>query len=155
MKEANLILNEIKKTLNNINSKKTQCLLETITNSKSITILGTGRSGYIANSFQMRLKHLGIKKGKNLAIVLSGSGETKKTLTKLKSFKKNIICLTMNPKSSIAKKSNLIIEIKAKTSKQPLRSLFEQSCLIYLDGVVMMLMKKLRIREKEMWRRHE
>ena len=104
----------------------------------------------------MRLKHLGIKKGKNLLIIISGSGETKESLKKIKQSKKSeTICITMNKKSSIAKKANLTILIKAKKSKQPMRSLFEQSALIYLDGVIMDLMKKLKISEKKMWKKHD
>ena len=40
-------------------------------------------------------------------------------------------------------------------SKQPLRSLFEQSVLIYLDSIIIILMKKLKVTEKQMWQRHK
>ena len=118
-------------------------------------IIGCGRSGYIGKSFSMRLRHLGLKTGKNLLIVISGSGKSKEIIKQVNKTKKRIILITMNKNSVIAKKADLVIELKAKKSRQPMRSLFEQACLIYLDSIIMILMKKLKISEKQMWKRHE
>jgi len=156
MKPSKTILSEIARVFKNISLSKRKKLVSEIIKAKSVAVAGYGRSGYIARSFAMRLEHLGIKKGGDLLIIISGSGKTKKTLQLVNKAKKSkIICITMNKNSPIPKKSDLVIMLEAKTSRQPLRSLFEQSALVYLDAVVMLLMKKLRISEKQMWRRHK
>ena len=155
MKEVDLVLGEVERVVNGVKEGETEKFVKEIVNCKSVRVIGAGRSGYVGKSFAMRLGHLGLEFGGGLLIVLSGSGETKETLKMLKGFKGRVVCLTMNRWSSIAKTSDLVIEVKAKKSKQPLRSLFEQFCLIYLDGVVMRLMKELKVSEKEMWERHK
>jgi len=156
MKPAKTILKEIARVFKNISLSKQRKLVKEIVDAQSVDVVGYGRSGYVAKSFVIRLKHLGIKKGKDLLIVISGSGKTKESLRILnKSRRSRIICVTMDKKSPIAKKSDLVIVLSAKHSRQPLRSLFEQSALIYFDSVIMLLMKKLKVSEKKMWERHE
>ena len=160
MKEEEIVLKEIVKAVKSIKINKTIRLIDEIIKAKKIDVIGHGRSGYIASCFLMRLKHLGLKVSKSidrgdLTIIISGSGETRKTLKKINNRKGLIILLSMNKKSLIGEKADVVIDIKAKRSKQPLRSLFEQSCLIYLDSVVMELMKKMNVNEKEMWKRHD
>ncbi len=157
MKQIKLILKEIEKAID-VSDEKTQKLIKEISNSKKINVIGHGRSWHVAKAFSMRLNHLGFKTGKlrkDLTIVISGSGETKDILKIIKKTKRKIICITSNPSSSIAKESDLQIILNAKKSKQPLRSLFEQSALIYLDSIIMLLMKKMDISEKDMWKKHE
>jgi len=161
----NLIISEIKKALK-ISKTKTNKLIDEIVNAREINLIGQGRSWHVAKMFSMRLKHLGLNVGrlgkkpgktsnKDLTIVISGSGESKDILKIIKSIKKGkIVCITFHSDSNIAKKSDLVIKINAEKSKQPLRSLFEQSALIYLDNLILFLMKKLNVTEKEMWGRH-
>ena len=153
MSEINLILEELKKVIVKVDKKKTEMLINEIINAKTIKIIGHGRSGYVGQCFSMRLKHLGLKTGQDLLIIISGSGKIKQTIKKSKKGKN--ILITMNKSCALAKKSDLVIELKAKKSKQPMRSLFEQSALIYLDAIIMKLMKKLKVSEKEMWKRHD
>lgn len=156
IKQTNIILKELEEVIKKINQEKTEKLVNEIINTKSINVIGHGRSGYIGKSFSMRLKHLGLKTGKSLLIIISGSGKTKQIIKQVnKSKKSKVILITMNKNSVLAKKANLIIELKAKKSKQPMRSLFEQTCLIYLDSIIMILMEKLKISEKQMWKRHD
>jgi len=152
MIEANLILKELKEVVLKVDKKKTGALINEIINTKSIKVIGHGRSGYVGQCFSMRLKHLGLKTGQDLVIIISGSGKIKQTIKKNKG---KSVLITMNRNCVLAKKVDLVIELKANKSKQPMRSLFEQSALIYLDGVIMKLMKKLKINEKEMWKRHD
>lgn len=155
MKETNLILKELKKVLARADRKKVKMLVNEIISSSSIKTIGHGRSGYVGECFSMRLKHLGLKTGNGLLIVISGSGLTKDVLQKVRKTKAKTVLITINGKSLIAKKADLVIELKAGKSKQPMRSLFEQAALVYLDAVIMLLMKKLKISEKEMWRKHD
>jgi len=149
--EENLILKELKGVVLGVGKKKTAMFVDEIVNAKSIKIIGYGRSGYVGQCFSMRLKHLGLKSGQDLVIVISGSGKIKEKI----GGKKKSVLITMNKNCALAKKVDLVIELKAKKSKQPMRSLFEQSALVYLDGVIMKLMKKLKVNEKEMWKRHD
>ncbi|MBD3247516.1 SIS domain-containing protein [Candidatus Pacearchaeota archaeon] len=167
--KTNLILKEIKKALSGISKRKTKKLVNEIAKANEVNVIGHGRSWHAGKSFAMRLTHLGLDVGrlgkkpgktsnKDLTLIISGSGESKDILKLVKSVKKGkIVCITMtgSDDSSIAKKADLVIEIKARRSKQPLRSLFEQSALIYLDSIVMLLMEKMNISEKEMWKRHD
>jgi 6-phospho-3-hexuloisomerase len=158
MKEINLILKEIKKAVSGASKRETEKLMKEIIKAKKINVIGHGRSWHVAKSFAMRLKHLGLKISEkaDLTIVISGHGESKDILSIVKKIKKGkIICITSYEKSHLAKGADLTIELKAKRSKQPLRSLFEQSALIYLDAIIMKLMTKLKINEKEMWKKHK
>jgi len=153
MDEISLILKELKKAVGKVDKKKTKIFVNEIANAKSILVVGKGRSGYVGQSFSMRLKHLGLKTGQDLVITISGSGKIKQTIKKNKKGKS--VLITMNKNCVLAKKSDLVIELKSKKSKQPMRSLFEQSALIYLDSIIIILMEKLKISEKEMWKRHD
>jgi 6-phospho-3-hexuloisomerase len=185
MKKKKLTNNSIQKILDNvgdemdrvldkINEKRTKRFVKKIKNSKRIFLYGGGRSGLVAEAFAMRLTQLGIEshvigessapqiKKNDLVILISGSGETKITkeiADNAKKLKAKIILITSNKNSSIAKKSNMILEIEAKTkikgkSIEPLGSLFEQATLIYLDSVILILMNKLNKTEKQMKKEH-
>lgn len=158
MKEINLILKEIKRSVKEVSDLETKKFLKFISGAKGVNVLGHGRSWHVAKSFSMRLKHLGINISEkaDLTIVISGSGKTKDILKLVKKIKKGkIVCLTFQEKSPIAKETDLVIKFNAGKSKQPLRSLFEQSALIYLDSIIILLMKKMKVSEKEMWERHK
>jgi len=169
-----LIEGEIKEVLNNINWKDTEKLINLILKSKNIFLTGQGRSGLVAEGFAMRLMQLGLRsyvvgeattpsiKKNDLLIAISGSGKTKITNDIInEASKKAKTCLiTANKNAPITKKVNLIIEIKAKTklnkrkSIEPLGSLFEQSTFLYLDSVVILLMKKLKKNEGFLRKKH-
>jgi len=170
---------EIKLSLKDISDKKTEKLISEILKAKKIFVTGQGRSGLISESFAMRLMQSGTKAyhigdcttpsiSKNdLLLAISGSGKTEITNMIIKEAKKagaKIVLLTC--KKTTAEKAklktiDLMIEInaKAKTDKkkksiEPLGTLFEQASLLYLDSVVILLMKKLKIKEKELGKRH-
>lgn len=160
MRELDEIIKEIRKSAN-INEKQIRMLVIKIIKADKIFVEGAGRSGYVADSFVMRLKHLGLKitskpGDDDLMIVISGSGKTPEILRKVKKVagKTTVFCITMDSKSSIAKLADNVLVIKAKQSKQPLRSLFEQESLLFLDAVIVRLMKKMDVSEKQMWKRH-
>lgn len=169
------VSDELEDVFEKVNEKQTQEIVKEIQKSKRIFLTGSGRSGLVAEAFVMRLKQLGknsylvgkpktpkiIKK--DLLMVISGSGKTKATEKLVGGLKKSgakIFLITSNKKSPIAKNSNLVIEVKAKTklgkrkSIEPLGSLFEQATLVYLDSIVIILMKKLKRTEEFMKKRH-
>jgi len=166
---------ELQRVLEKIDEKSTNNFINLILKSKNIFLTGQGRSGLVAEAFAMRLTQLALKshivgepttpaiKKNNLLIAVSGSGKTKITQDIIKQAKKKkakICLITANKNSSAAKNSNLIIEIRAKTkltkrkSIEPLGSLFEQASLLFLDSVILILMKKLGKKEKFLKKRH-
>jgi len=169
------VSDEIDSVLKDINEEDTKKLINLIAKSKRIFVFGSGRSGLVAEAFAMRLVQLGKESfiigesttpeitEKDFLIIISGSGKTKITNEIIKNIKKTkaTICLiTANKKSGIARKFNLIIQIKAKTklghakSIEPLGSLFEQATFVYLDSLIILLMKKLDKSEKSMREKH-
>lgn len=156
---------EIDSVLKKIDDKKTEKFIRLIRKSKKVFLIGSGRSGLVAEAFGMRIMQLGLKsyilgesispepqKG-DLLVVISGSGKTKVTKDIVFGVKKRgikICLLTANLKSELAKESNLVLKIDAKTklakrkSIEPLGSLFEQASFVYLDSVIILLMKKLK-----------
>lgn len=170
---------EIKSSFKYLDNKKTNKFLDLIILSKRIFLTGMGRSDLISQSFSMRLMQLGFNayhvgdsttpsiSKDDILIAISGSGATKTVQLIIEEAKKNkakVILITnkksINEKLKI-KKIDLFLEINAKNKKQyskrsiePLGTLFEQSSLIYLDAVVVLLMKRLKIDEKDLGKKH-
>jgi 6-phospho-3-hexuloisomerase len=126
MKKIN---NMIRKVLNEIDEDQVDEFLMKIGRSRSIFLVGAGRSGLVARAFAMRLMHLGFnvyvvgetitpsaKKG-DLMIAISGSGKTVSTLAVVKTAKKlgvTVVTITSFPESPIAKLSDVVVVIKGR-----------------------------------------
>lgn len=133
-----MILNDaIDEIVDNINTvsaeldeKNITGLLDVLTSSKNVFLLGQGRSGLVARAFAMRLMHLGIGvyvvgetitpsiNGDDCLLAISGSGETSYILSTAKIAKKRgatIVAVTSYDDSSLGKMSDLIIQIKGRT----------------------------------------
>jgi 6-phospho-3-hexuloisomerase len=114
---------------------------------------------------------------KDLLLVASGSGESIVPLEvarKAKNIGCKIALITSAKKSSLRKISNFVVEIKAptkivkrtiieslsdkaskpKASYQPMSSLFDQALHIYGDVVSILIIEKLRINKKMLWKYH-
>lgn len=171
----NLILDELHKTLNHIRDKDFEFFASEVSQAQRIFVSGKGRSGFVANSFAMRLNQLGKQafvvgesttpsiKDNDLFIVISGSGSTEHLrllASKAKSIKSKVVLLTTKKDSVIGKIADKALVLPAGTkyneegSIQPLGSLFEQSSQIFLDSVVIGLMEELKISEKTMQDNH-
>jgi len=172
------ITSEIRKMSTLIEETKAESLSSYILSSPTIFVTGMGRSGFVARAFAMRLMHLGFNthfvgevttpkiKAKDLLIACSSSGETANVLEAARKSKKvsaSICSITSRKDSSLSKLSDLTIIIpgpskinwKAKVKTiQPLGSLFEQTLLIYLDSIIISLMKKKKSSAAEMLKRH-
>jgi 6-phospho-3-hexuloisomerase len=168
------ILKEIEKVLEKNDETSERKLVERIIEAERVFVAGSGRSGLVGKMFAMRLMQLGLEvfavgetitpsvTRNDLIIAISGSGKTQTIFDVIQEGKKlgtGIISITADKKSKIANKSDFIVILKGKTksrgkSVQPLGSLFEQSALIFLDAVVIGLVKKLKISEKKMKKNH-
>ncbi|MFX0082820.1 MAG: 6-phospho-3-hexuloisomerase [Candidatus Hodarchaeota archaeon] len=175
------IANQVKKNIEIINFndvlKTIELILQTHNENNKIFIYGAGRSGFIGRCFAQRLMHLGIiscfisdaityqYQKKDVLVLISGSGETTSTVAIAKKAKEiggRIVLLTNNPKSTIGKISDYIIDIKSKSKDvalsqktlAPYTSLFDISSLAVLDSVGGVLMNHLGVTEAEIDKRH-
>jgi 6-phospho 3-hexuloisomerase len=112
----------------------------------------------------------------DLFIVISGSGETTSVVNASASAKKAgalILSITSDPASTLGKMSDAVLNVKGRTKEDykrkdyvteqisgrheplsPLGTLFEDTCMILLDGVIVSLMKTLRKTEEDLARTH-
>lgn len=170
-----LILDELDHTLSHVKDSETQAFLAQVTKANHVFVAGKGRSGFVANSFAMRLNQLGkfayvvgesttpsITEN-DLFIVISGSGSTEHLrllVEKAKSVDAEVVLLSTNPNSAIGALANTVIELPAGTkydaegSAQPLGSLFEQAAQVFLDSLVLDLMNELKVDEETMQSNH-
>jgi 6-phospho-3-hexuloisomerase len=127
------LLVEIGKVSAKIKARDLDLIVERITSSERIFLVGEGRSGLVAKSFAMRLARLGkliyivgetvtpqIREG-DLLIAITGSGETKTVLETVKIFrvlKGNVICISASSESAIVLISHESIIIPAELPKR-------------------------------------
>jgi 6-phospho-3-hexuloisomerase len=176
-KKAALV--EIERTLDRVDPEAVEQMVQFLLDAKTVFIAGAGRSGLMIRSFAMRLAHLGrsvqvvgdvttrgIGAG-DVLLAASGSGETRGILAMAQSAAENggkVGVITIFPESSLARLAACWVVIPAPTPKsqqetpetsiQPMGSLFEQSLLVTLDVVAMMLMEKLGQTSEQMFRLH-
>ena len=175
------IANQVKENANTINFNDILNTIDLILHmhdeNNKVFIYGAGRSGFIGRCFAQRLMHLGIRscfisdavtyqyEETDLLVLISGSGETTSTVAIAKKAKEiggKIILLSNNPKSTIGKISDYIIDIKGKSKDvalsqktlAPYTSLFDISTLAVLDSIGGVLMKKLGVTEADIDKRH-
>ena len=175
------IANQVKENANIINFNDILNTIDLILHmhdeNNKVFIYGAGRSGFIGRCFAQRLMHLGIRscfisdavtyqyEETDLLVLISGSGETTSTVAIAKKAKEiggKIILLSNNPKSTIGKISDYIIDIKGKSKDvalsqetlAPYTSLFDISTLAVLDSIGGVLMNKLGVTEADIDKRH-
>ena len=172
------VLNEIQTTLSKSNFGDLIVFIEKILTCEQIVVYGAGRVGLVMKSFSMRLNHLGLKSfflgdsnvpkvdNKDLLIIGSGSGRTPSVKTIVDIAETNgldIICITADKNSAIANSSVSVLfidtqakdtDLKLRSSIQPMTTLFEQTLLITLDSIILMLMSKLNETHETMTLRH-
>ena len=172
------IISEIDYVLDGIKEDEFKQFVTAIDSSKNIFVTGQGRSGLVARTFAMRLTHIGfschvvgdtttpnIDEG-DMLIVCSSSGTTSITCHiagLAKRLNALVVVITAHPGSELSDYANLTIEIPASDTDQVIRSqrtaqfrstLFEQACLVYLDAVILSLVRLLNREEIEMMKRH-
>lgn len=173
------VTRELERTLSSIAPGEAEQLVVAITGARRVFVAGAGRSGLAVRAFAMRLMHIGLSTyvvGEivtpavmpgDLLVIGSGSGATAslvKMAEKAKSLGARVALVTIVPDSAIGRLAELIVRIPAPTPKaeaarqfssiQPMGSLFEQSLLIFLDIVVLMVMKAAAVTSAAMFERH-
>ena len=173
------VTEELSRTLDSVSFAQQEKLADEILKANRVFVAGAGRSGMMARCFAMRLMHMGLKAymvgevvtpsiaAGDLLVIASGSGETESLVSMAKKAKRlgaAVATVTIYPEATIGQMSGAVVEIHAPTSKsnidtgirsvQPMGSLFEQSLLICLDYVILILMDKKQITGEEMFTRH-
>lgn len=137
-----------------------------------VFVSGMGRSGLMVRAFAMRLMQLGvtvyvvgdtttpsIAKGDLLVVGsrFGRSGSLSHFVEIARREGARVAVVTMDPDTPLARLADLVATIpvaEGGPSKQPLGTLFEQSLLVYLDAVVLLLKRRLRKTEDAMRKRH-
>jgi len=173
-----IILQEIKTVLSQIDERQVEILMDEILKAEKIVVCGAGRVGMAIRGFGMRLGHLGLKaytlgdstvpgigEG-DLLIVASGSGETQTIFDLVSIARKNkssIVAITGNPESRIGLLANSYVKITAPSktkavdnfiSVQPMTTLNEQCLGLFFDAVCLKLMERMGETHDTMWARH-
>ncbi|KUK01875.1 MAG: 6-phospho 3-hexuloisomerase [Methanobacteriaceae archaeon 41_258] len=175
------ILEHALKVAEKINKKDLDKIIELLTASKSIFVLGSGRSKLVGEEFAMRLAQLELNvhvigdsttitpREGDLIIVISSSGDTSSIITEARRLKKkgvNIIGITANPRSELSKLSDIIIDVgpwrdyqrEIKEEREDnitlLGTLYEDTSLLILDGIISELMRKVGKTEGDLAEAH-
>jgi len=110
----------------------------------------------------------------DLLVVISGSGETNSVITSARVVKErggNVVAITSYPSSTLATMADCIVIVKGRTKEDmpasyierelhpyqrltPMGTLFEDCCMIFLEGIVASLMEVLEKGEKDMKAKH-
>jgi len=173
-----LILDEIQDVLDRVPPKPIEELVEAICKAEKIFLYGQGRTGHVTRSFAVRLMHLGLKvhfvgetttppiSSRDLCIVNSGTGETRFVYHVAVAAKEAGACLatiTSRPTARIGALADIVAEIPAPTkgqpfgpsaSRQPAGSLFEQTAMIIMEAIVLMLIDRLGQTPLSLLQRH-
>lgn len=153
-------------------------LVDELERAKKIFCVGAGRSGILLQAFCMRLNHLGfeaymagglpcppVSQG-DLIVVASGSGQTRSVaaiVAQGRGAGARVAMFTARNPQSDAIQADVVIHISAPTqlvnhesqvSRQPMRTLFEQTLFVLCESVVWGLKAKNGIGEAEMAARH-
>jgi len=164
------ILSELYSTLSKLDDEPVDQLLSAIVGAKRVFLAGSGRSGLMMKSFAMRLMQLGLKayvvgetttpgiSENDLLIIGSGSGETGSVSIFAKTAKEQkakLGLITIFPDSVICKLADIKVFISVPTNKNNLNNgftsiqhggtLFEQSLMLVLDGMIVRLIEELNV----------
>ena len=173
------MLTELNETLSQVSSEEADLLAEAIAAANRVFIAGVGRSGLMVRGFAMRLTHMGFNvhvvgdvttpaiTADDLLVIGSGSGSTATLQVfadKAKTVGSKIALVTALDNSPIAQLADIVLAVPAPTLKkenetgfasvQPMGSLFEQSMLLTLDTIILLLMSKTKIDNDAMFARH-
>jgi 6-phospho 3-hexuloisomerase len=168
------ITGSIKQTIDSIDCKRAESLVEAILGADRVFLYGAGRSGYVAQCFTLRLAHLGVShvrmsiddtappSARDLAIIISGTGETHSSLLYGRLSKDGgakVAAITENPASTLAKLADIVIHLDAPKDKDrshlaPMGTIFEDTALIFLDTLVVDMMQRRGETEDSMRKRH-
>ncbi len=173
------ICDELSETVGHVCNDSAEKLADAIIDAETVFVAGAGRSGLAMKNFAMRLMHLGFDTHvvgetvtpsiteKDVLLIGSGSGSTSSLVTsanKADAIGVTICLITIDENSPIGKLAEVVLPISAPSPKidrdvgfrsvQPLGSLFEQSLLLTLEAIILLLMERTGKTPESMFTRH-
>ncbi|MDH7509103.1 MAG: SIS domain-containing protein [Methanomassiliicoccales archaeon] len=168
------ITKEVQETLQRVDQKVVDEIIDSIIGAKKIFLYGVGRSGLVGQAFAVRLVQMGldvhfigemttpIVEEKDLVIIVSNTGETMSAIQTANIVRRvgaKVIAITSNVHSKLSQASNVTVEIAPKKDEQkkryaPLGTLFEDSTFLFFDCIVPIIMARLGQNETSLRRRH-
>jgi 6-phospho-3-hexuloisomerase len=173
------ILDELRGTLAYVPNDQVEKLANATIGARRVFVAGAGRSGLAMKTFAMRLMHLGFDTyvvgetitpsitSSDLLLIGSGSGSTSSLVAnanKAHAIGATIYLITIDKDSPIGQMADVVLAIPAPSPKidkdlgfnsvQPMGSLFEQSLLLTLDAIILLLMDKTGKGTTAMFARH-
>lgn len=172
------ILGELKQAAEQLDDGQAELLASRIGEASKLFVAGAGRSGLMAKAFAMRLAHLGLNAyvvgesvtppigERDLLILATGSGETRSLVSmaeKAKSMQAAVATVTIRPESTIGRLADVIVRLPGSPKEQtgsraatvqPMGSLFEQTLLLFFDGMILRLMERHGHNSAAMFGRH-
>jgi len=178
-KHFDAILDELHRTLAQVGEDRAERLLQAIVGARRVFLAGAGRSGLVMKGFAMRLMQMGLETyvvgetitpgigEEDLLLVGSGSGATAGlvvSVEKARAMGAQIGLITAREDSAIGRMADIVVGLPAPIpgieqdrsmgSIQLPGSLFEQSLMVTLDALVVVLMARRKESEETMLGRH-
>ena len=173
LRSTNHILKEAEKIILSVDGSAIKLASDSILRSKQSFVYGVGRSGIVGKAFAMRLVQLGLKayfigesttpiveKG-DTVILISNTGETSSAIQTAEIVNRvgaHSIVVTSEPESSLAKLGEVLITLAmpddVNTDCAPLGTLFEDTAMIVLDGIISEIMERKGENDESMRSRH-
>ena len=175
---AHTVLDELAVTAKGLKHDEYETFVKMLLGAKSIHLTGQGRSLLVAETFAMRLMHVGLSAhvvggpttpsvgSGDVLIACSGSGTTAITIIQAESSQKagaDIVAITCKPESPIGRLADLAVHIPAvekssrsgaKQSIQLPGTLFEQALFVFFDSTIVTLRKVLNKSNADMMTLH-
>jgi len=173
---VHLILGEVKAVVELTEPEPVERLLDALASARRIYVAGEGRSGLVARTFAMRLVHLGLTAyacgetitpaigAGDLCVACSGSGTTPITCHRAQQSRgvgAAVAAIVAAPGTALGAEADIEVVLPAPTklsqasgSHQFGASLFEQSLLIFLDALVLLLQERRGASPESMFAKH-
>lgn len=170
------ILNSIEYSIDNLECESIEGTVDILTSANNIFVYGSGRSGLVGRSFAMRLMQLGLDsyfvgetitpavKPGDCVFIVSKTGETQTAIQTADIVKNRVgdsevIVLTASPNSTLASYADTMIVLRSDDNSKnyklaPLGTVFEDTAMIFLDGLISVLMGELGETEEDIKDRH-
>ena len=175
---AQTVLDELAVTAKGLKHEEYETFVKMLLGANSIHLTGQGRSLLVAETFAMRLMHVGLSAhvvggptapsvgSGDILIACSGSGTTAITIIQAELSQKagaDIVTITCKPDSPLGRLANLAVHIPAveksnhSSAQQSIQlpgTLFEQALFVYFDSAIITLRKLLNKSNADMMTLH-
>ncbi len=168
------LVDNLARMLGNDRSLEINETVDMVVSAKNVFVYGVGRSGLAARAFAMRLVQLGIdcyfigetitpvvREG-DAVLIVSNTGATMSAIQVANIARRvgaKVVSVTGVRGSKLSHASNVVLLLQSNAGGEqsrlaPLGTLFEDACLILLDGIVAQVMERLKQTEADMRGRH-